>query len=67
MAKIQCWDFKKCGRERDKSCPAVIQSAGRMCWLVAGTLCGGKAQGIHAQTIGNCKSCDFYTQVKANL
>ena len=67
MAKIQCWDFKKCGRDKDKSCPAVVQSAGRMCWLVAGTLCGGKVQGTHAEKIGNCKSCDFYGQVKANI
>ena len=67
MAKIQCWDFKKCGRDKDKSCPAVVQSAGRMCWLVAGTLCGGKVQGTHAQIIGNCKGSDFYSQVKAKL
>ncbi|MBI5847458.1 MAG: hypothetical protein HZB31_05820 [Nitrospirae bacterium] len=65
MARAQCWDFMKCGRDRDKSCPAVVQSAGRSCWLVAGTLCGGVVQGDHAQKIASCKECNFYTKVKA--
>lgn len=64
-SKVMCWDYKKCDREKNISCPAVVQSAGRACWLVAGTLCGGKIQGGHAEKIGNCKICDFYTNVKA--
>jgi len=61
----RCWEFKKCGRERDRSCPAVLEDAGRRCWLVAGTLCGGKVQGDYAAKIGNCKQCDFYVKLKA--
>jgi len=64
MSKIQCWEFLKCGHEKDSSCPAVVQKAGRSCWLVAGTLCGGAVQGDHAQKIGNCKQCVFYLKVK---
>ncbi len=35
-------------------------NAGRACWAVAGTLCGGKVQGEYAQKIKNCESCNFY-------
>jgi len=64
MAKVQCWEFMKCGHEKDKKCPAVVQSVGRSCWLVAGTLCGGIVQGDHAQKLKNCKECQFYIKVK---
>ena len=62
---VQCWEFKNCNREKDQSCPAFTEDAGRTCWLVAGTLCGGSVQGTAAQKLGNCKDCDFYKKVKA--
>jgi methyl-accepting chemotaxis protein len=62
--KVQCWEFMKCHRESNRSCPAVVQSAGRSCWLVAGTLCGGKVQGAHAEKIESCKTCNFYIKIK---
>lgn len=37
--------------------------AGRVCWAVAGTLCGGEVQGTMASKLGNCLRCDFYKQV----
>jgi len=40
------------------------EKAGRACWIVAGTLCGGKVQGAYAQKLMNCWRCDFMTQVK---
>jgi len=64
MAKIQCWEFMKCGHERDSLCPVVEQSAGRRCWLVAGTLNGGKPEGSNARKISNCKECNFYKKIK---
>jgi hypothetical protein len=39
-------------------------NAGRTCWMVAGTLCGGKAQGTFAQKFDNCIECEFYNRVK---
>ncbi len=54
-----CWDFKKCGRDRTADCPAY-PNAGRVCYLVAGTMCGGSVQGVYALKIGNCRECDFY-------
>jgi hypothetical protein len=66
---VNCWQYKKCGREPGGSnikelgvCPAY-PNHGRDCWFVAGTLCGGKAQGTHAEKMGNCQLCDFYEGV----
>ena len=39
------------------------KNAGRACWALCGTLCGGEVQGTFAEKMGNCKACDFYVQV----
>lgn len=39
-------------------------NAGRACWLIAGTLCGGELQGTFAKKMKNCLQCDFYLKVK---
>lgn len=39
-------------------------NAGRACWVVAGTFCGGEAQGIFAQKYMTCQDCDFYKKVQ---
>jgi hypothetical protein len=72
MEKMNCWESKSCGR--GESCPAYLETrldgvhdgvnAGRSCWVVAGTLCGGQVQGMFAQKMSNCKSCDFYKLVQ---
>ena len=63
---MNCWEFKKCGREaggaRAKElgvCPAYPDH-GQHCARVAGTLCGGEVQGSFAQKLTNCMSCEFY-------
>lgn len=38
-------------------------NAGRACWVVAGTMCGGDIQGTFAQKQKNCLRCDFYNLV----
>ncbi|MCK4382718.1 MAG: hypothetical protein KAW66_05430 [Candidatus Lokiarchaeota archaeon] len=80
MARVNCWEFKKCGREAggDKTeefgvCPAATDTnvngvntglnGGRSCWVIAGTLCGGAVQGVFAEKLANCVSCDFYDKV----
>ena len=80
MARINCWDFKNCGREVGGSkaeelgvCPAATakpadgvnngSNGGRLCWAVAGTLCGGKVQAEFAMKIANCVVCEFYNKV----
>jgi methyl-accepting chemotaxis protein len=64
VKKMMCWDYKQCGRDKDMSCPAFTLSAGRICWKVAGTMCGGQVQGTSAQKYGDCEKCDFYKKVK---
>jgi hypothetical protein len=56
------------------TCPALTEqklngihggrNAGRVCWVVAGTLCGGKPQGTFAKKYNECGLCDFYNNVK---
>lgn len=55
-------------------CPATIETklngvhggtnAGRSCWVVAGTFCGGAVQGVFAQKYMTCKDCGFYQKVQ---
>jgi hypothetical protein len=40
------------------------KNAGRACWVIAGSLCGGKIQGTYAQKLSNCWRCDFFISVK---
>lgn len=62
---VNCWEFMKCENHNQVSCSAFLQKAGRKCWLVAGTLCGGAVQCLTAQKLGSCKVCAFYQNVKA--
>jgi len=39
------------------------ENAGRVCWAVAGTLCGGAVQGEYASKMDNCIMCDVYHAV----
>jgi len=39
-------------------------NAGRACWVVAGTFCGGKIQGSFGAKYGSCEKCDFYRRVR---
>lgn len=40
------------------------KNAGRVCWVVAGTMCGGEAQGSFARKYKDCRNCRFYQLVK---
>ena len=79
MAKVNCWEYEKCGRQPGGAhvddmgvCPAATNGAGgnggvhagRVCWAVAGTYCKGKVQGRFAQKLPECMQCDFYKLVK---
>jgi hypothetical protein len=54
-------------------CPAVTclkldsahggKNAGRVCWIVAGTMCGGEIQGSFAKKHTDCRKCRFYQMV----
>jgi hypothetical protein len=63
---MNCWDFKKCGREAGGVnaaelgvCPAYPEHGARCAHLV-GTLCGGAVQGTFAVKLSSCIHCDFF-------
>ena len=79
MKKLNCWEVKKCGcSDNEKAangiCPTMLEAklhgvhggsrAGRACWVVAGTFCGGAEQGTFAKKYHNCLKCDFYNRVR---
>lgn len=39
--------------------------AGRFCWAVSGTFCGGEVQGTFAKKRSSCLKCHFYQRVQA--
>ena len=39
-------------------------SAGRTCWVVAGTFCDGEVQGTFGQKLKDCTLCDFFRLVR---
>lgn len=40
------------------------KNAGRICWAVTGTFCGGKVQGTFALKQISCLACDFFKKAK---
>ena len=55
-------------------CPVAVENslegihngkcAGRACWVVSGTMCGGEVQGTFAKKFNDCERCDFYKLVR---
>lgn len=58
--------FGICPASLEKSFDGVHDGikAGRACWLVAGTMCGGRIQGSFKYKFKKCSSCTFYELVK---
>ena len=65
MERENCWEDRKCGRE--KICPAYPHH-GRACYAVTGTWCRGEQQPSYAAKIEKCRGmCDFYKEVMGVL
>jgi len=74
--KTNCWELKRCGHGPDSAepCPAATDgtshgtnrgiNAGRICWVVPGTLCDGFVQGAFHEKQELCLSCGFVAQVR---
>lgn len=43
------------------------RNAGRACWVVAGSLCGGTRQGTFADKFVTCEKCEFFMKVKQEI
>ena len=54
-----------CPAATEKSTDGIHRGdcAGRACWIIAGTYCGGKVQGDYAAKLTNCTDCDFFQLV----
>lgn len=61
LSEKPCWTHMNCGRDvsGELRCPA-FPHFGRVCWVVAGTLCSGTVQGAFAQKLQSCQLCDFF-------
>ena len=58
----RCYITNDC---EEKDCPAFRNESGR-CWLIAGTMCGGKPHGRFIKKYGLCTKCDFFLNTIAN-
>ena len=59
-------EFGVCPAATDQSSDGINggAKAGRICWAVTGTFCGGKVQGSYAAKELSCMNCDFYKKVQ---
>lgn len=55
----RCWEIKGCQKE---TCPAYTNKDFR-CWLMVGTLCGGKVQGEFAKKYETCFECEVFKNI----
>lgn len=58
-------EFGVCPASEAKSLDGMHRgvNAGRACWNIAGTFCGGEVQGTYASKQDTCAKCDFFQQV----
>ncbi|NOZ68083.1 MAG: hypothetical protein GXP46_02245 [Deferribacteres bacterium] len=59
-------DLGICPAASETSCNGINsgKNAGRICWAIAGTFCGGKVQGDFAQKSVSCMSCEVLKKVR---
>jgi CRP-like cAMP-binding protein len=59
-------ELGECPAARDISFDGINygKNAGRICWAVAGTCCGGEIQGTFAEKRDSCTGCEFYQMVQ---
>jgi CRP-like cAMP-binding protein len=61
-----CSEYGVCPAAADQSFDGINSGkcGGRICWAVAGTFCGGCAQGSFVEKRPSCLECDFYQMVQ---
>ena len=55
-----CWIVKKCPPELKKQWPAWEFRAGKLCWLINGTICDGIVYKNWKEKMKVCRSCDVF-------
>lgn len=55
-----CWVLNKCPKELKTQCPAWEFQAGKLCWFINGTFCGGVVHKKWKDKIEICRSCKAF-------
>lgn len=58
-----CWAVQKCSAEERRNCPAWEFKAGKLCWFINGTVCGGKRQRDWQTKMKMCRSCGVLASI----
>ena len=58
-----CWKVKKCPAELKQRCPAWEFQAGKLCWLINGTICEGIVQTGWSEKMKICRKCQVFTSL----
>jgi hypothetical protein len=64
-ARKPCWVINKCPSSRRKQCPTWEFRAGKLCWLISGTICEGVVQKNWNEKMKICRSCEVLTSLIA--
>ncbi len=52
-----CWEIQNCPRQARQKCMAWEIRSPELCWLLTGTLCGGKKQKSWQAKLATCSKC----------
>ena len=63
VARQPCWKTKSCPPEKKLNCPAWEFQAGRICWLVNGTICEGKNARPWEEKWKTCRECQVIDSI----
>ncbi len=58
-----CWVIKECPADQKKDCPAWEYHAGKLCWLISGTICAGEDQRSWREKMKICRECEVLQAV----
>ena len=56
-----CWKVKKCPAGLKQRCPAWEFQAGKLCWLINGTICEGIVKKNWSEKMKICRKCEVFT------
>lgn len=52
-----CWEVSECRPSVRCACPAFLQQAGDLCWMLTGTVCRGEKKTSPATKLAQCQKC----------
>ncbi len=58
-----CWQVRNCAPEQKARCPAWEFDAGRFCWFISGTICGGEMHASWENKMAVCRSCPVFDKM----